>query len=159
MLILTEEKGSRHLNSICFLIILYIYTRFPGGSAGKESACNAGDQGSIPGSGRSPGEEHGNPLQYACLENSRDKGAWWLQSMGSQSRTRLSDNHSSLVCYIRIIFHIGSSYLLRLLCSILCALEINAFFFLKSLQTGLQHFCEELPPPRTSHHTLSSSYC
>ena len=42
---------------------------FPGGSDGKESAGNAGDPGSIPGSGRSPGEENGNPLQYSCLEN------------------------------------------------------------------------------------------
>ena len=42
---------------------------FPGGSGGKESTCNAGDLGSIPGSGRSPGEGHGNPLQYSCLEN------------------------------------------------------------------------------------------
>ena len=42
---------------------------FPGGSDGKESACNTGDQGSIPGSGRSPGGGHGNPLQYSCLEN------------------------------------------------------------------------------------------
>ena len=43
---------------------------------GKESACNAGDLGSIPGSGRSPGEGNGNPLQYSCLENPRDRGAW-----------------------------------------------------------------------------------
>ena len=42
---------------------------FPGGSDSKESACSAGDLGSIPGLGRSPGEEHGNPLQYSCLEN------------------------------------------------------------------------------------------
>ena len=48
---------------------------FPGGSDGKESACNAGDPGSIPGSGRSLGERNGNPLQYSCMENS-DKGAW-----------------------------------------------------------------------------------
>ena len=48
----------------------------PGGSGGKESACNAGDSGSIPGSGRSPGEGNGYPLQYSCLENSKDKGAW-----------------------------------------------------------------------------------
>ena len=74
MLILTKERGSRHLNTICFLIILYIYTRFPGGSAGKESGCSAGDQGSIPGSGRSPGEGHGNLPKDACLENSRAKG-------------------------------------------------------------------------------------
>ena len=49
---------------------------FPGGSDGKASACNAGDPGSIPGSGRSPGEGNGNPLQYSCLENPMDGGAW-----------------------------------------------------------------------------------
>ena len=49
---------------------------FPGGSEGKDSACNAGDLGLIPGSGRSPGEGNGNPLQYSCLENPMDGGAW-----------------------------------------------------------------------------------
>ena len=50
---------------------------FPGGSEVKASACNAGDLGSIPGLGRLPGEENGNPLQYSCLENPMDRGAWW----------------------------------------------------------------------------------
>ena len=49
---------------------------FPGGSDGKESVCNAGDLRSIPGSGRSPGEGNGTPLQYSCLENPMDRGAW-----------------------------------------------------------------------------------
>ena len=57
---------------------------FPHSSVGKESACNAGDQGSIPESGRSPGEGNGNPLQYSCLENSMDRGASRLASMESQ---------------------------------------------------------------------------
>ena len=48
---------------------------FPGGSDGKESACNAGDPGLIPGLGRSPEERNSNPLQYSCLENSMDRGA------------------------------------------------------------------------------------
>ena len=47
-----------------------------------ESACSAGDRGSIPGSGRSPGEGHGNPLQYSCLENPMDRGAWWATVHG-----------------------------------------------------------------------------
>ena len=50
---------------------------FPAGSDSRESACNAGDLGSIPGSERSPGEGNGNPLQYPYLENSMDRGAWW----------------------------------------------------------------------------------
>ena len=49
---------------------------FPGGSDGEESACNAGYLGLIPRLGRSPGEGHGNPLQYSCLENPKDRGAW-----------------------------------------------------------------------------------
>ena len=51
-------------------------TGLPGGSDGKESACNAGDLGLILGLGRSPGEENGNPLQHSCLENPVDRGAW-----------------------------------------------------------------------------------
>ena len=65
---------------------------FPGGSDVKESACNVGDLGSIPGLGRSPGEGHGNPLQYSCLENPMDRGAWWATVHGfAKSQTRLSD--------------------------------------------------------------------
>ena len=60
---------------------------FPGGSDGKESACNAGDLGSIPGLGRSPGEENGNPLQYSCLENSMAEEPGRLQPMGLQRVT------------------------------------------------------------------------
>ena len=56
------------------------------------SACNAGNLSSIPGSGRSPGEGNGNPLQYSCLENPMDGGAWWAVVHGvAKSRTRLSD--------------------------------------------------------------------
>ena len=63
---------------------------FPGGSDDKESACNAGDLGLIPGSGRSPGEGHGNPLQYSCLENPMDRRAWWAIIQGvSKSQTQL----------------------------------------------------------------------
>ena len=58
----------------------------------KASACNAGDLGSIPGLGRSPGEGNSNPLQYSCLENPMDRGAWWATVHGvAKSRTRLSD--------------------------------------------------------------------
>ena len=53
-----------------------IYKSFPGGSDGKESASNVGDQSSIPELGKSPGERNGYPLQCSCLENSMDRGAW-----------------------------------------------------------------------------------
>ena len=65
---------------------------FPGGSDGKASVYKVGDLGSIPGSGRSPGEVNGNPLQYYCLENSMDGGAWWAAVHGvAKSWTRLND--------------------------------------------------------------------
>ena len=65
----------------------------PGGSDGKESACNMGDPGLIPGLGRSPGGGHGNPLQYPWLENSVDREVWWVTVHGgaeSDTTERLS---------------------------------------------------------------------
>ena len=72
---------------------------FPGGPSGKESACNAGHMDTIPGLGRSPGGGHGNLLQYSCLENPMDRGAWratvhrvakhWTQLKGLSTRARL----------------------------------------------------------------------
>ena len=72
---------------------------FPGSLDGKASAYNAGDLGSIPGSGRSPGDGSGNPLQYLCLENPMDQGAWWATVHGvAKSQTRLSDFISLHTC-------------------------------------------------------------
>ena len=66
----------------------------PGGSISKESACRSGDLSLIPGSGRSPGEENGTPLQYSRLENSMDRGAWWATVLGAaKSQTQLSNYH------------------------------------------------------------------
>ena len=65
---------------------------FPCGSDGKESACNAGNLGSISGLGRSPGGGNGNPLQYSCLKNPMDREAWWATVCGvTKSQTGLSD--------------------------------------------------------------------
>ena len=65
---------------------------FPGGSDGKASPRNVGDPGSIPGLVRSPGEGNGKPLQYSCLENFMDGGAWWATVHGvTKSQTQLSD--------------------------------------------------------------------
>ena len=65
---------------------------FPGGSDSKVAARNVGDLGSIPGSGRFPGEGNGNPLQYSCLGNPMDRGSYWAAVYGvAKSRTRLSD--------------------------------------------------------------------
>ena len=59
-----------------------VFLGFPGGSDSKESACDVGDLGLIPGLGRSPGGGHGNPLQYSCLENPMDREAWWATVRG-----------------------------------------------------------------------------
>ena len=64
-------------HDIIFAPITEAIVSFPHGSISREPACNVGDLGSIPGSGRSPGEGNGNPLQYSCLENAIDRGAWW----------------------------------------------------------------------------------
>jgi len=73
------------ISAFLWLIKVVFSFGFPGGSDGKESVCSVGDLGSIPGSGRSPGEGNGNPLQYPCLENPMDRGAWQaIQFMGSQ---------------------------------------------------------------------------
>ena len=72
--------------TVCRIVTAY------GGSEVKVSAWNAGDPGSIPASERSPGEGNGNPLQYSCLENPIEGGAWWAAVHGvAKSQTRLSE--------------------------------------------------------------------
>ena len=85
-----EDSG---LLSIRVDLCIYIANwGFPGGSDVKESACNAGYPGLIPGSGRSPGEGNGYPLQYSCQEDSMDRGVWKAAVQGVvKSWTRLSD--------------------------------------------------------------------
>ena len=102
---LTHLHIQRYIKSIYVYIHYYlhiqkcnvsIYVYFPGGSDGKECVCNARDPGSIPGSGISPGEGNGYPLQYSCLEKPMDRGAWWAAVCGvAQSRTRLKRLSSS----------------------------------------------------------------
>ena len=71
---------------------------FPSGASGKETSCNVGDAGLIPGSGRSLGEGNGNSLQYSCLENPMDRGAWWATVHGvTQSRAGLK-RISTVLC-------------------------------------------------------------
>ena len=78
------------------LAAAFFHMGFPGGSDGKESACDVGDPGSIPGSGRSSGEGNGYTLQCSCLENPMDRGAWWARAAGvTKSQTRLSNEHNT----------------------------------------------------------------
>ena len=70
---------------VCISMCMYIYIKgLPWWLSSKESTCNAGDTGSIPGLGRSPGEENGNPLHYSCLGNPMGRGAWWATVHGVQ---------------------------------------------------------------------------
>ena len=74
---------THHIIQRLFIYIAFNRIRgFPGGSDGKESACNAVDPGLVPESGRPPGEGNGHPLQYSCLENSVNKRAWWVTDHG-----------------------------------------------------------------------------
>ena len=83
--------------------MMYPTLGFPGGSDGKESACNVGDLGLIPGLGRSPGGGHRNPLQYYCLENAMDKGVWWGMIHGfTKIQTRLMEKASVYILSIEI---------------------------------------------------------
>ena len=75
-------RGLTRPMTACSVINELVWRGFPGGSDGEESACSAGDAGSVPGSGRSPGEGNGNPLQYSCLGNPMDRGAWWATAPG-----------------------------------------------------------------------------
>ena len=108
--LVTEHLQTQYVqnNSVSFSLILLLClsspfpywqplipaSYFPHGSASKESGCSAGDPGSIPGLGRSPGEGNGNLLQYSCLENPMDRGAWWATVHGViKSWTQLSINN------------------------------------------------------------------
>ena len=101
-----------------FLFIIYFIrsSDFPDGSDGKASAYNVGDLGSSPGSGRSPGEGNGTPLQYSCLENPMDGGAWWAAVHGvAKSRARLSNVTHSLSVYVPISITHGLGFLIAMI--------------------------------------------
>ena len=105
----TEARAACYFsctNTLCSELLLS-----PGGSDSKESAYSAGDPGSTPGSGRSPGGGNGDPLQYSCLENPLGEGAWWATYHGvARSRKRLSDFSFAFPCC--------SSRAKRLICSL-----------------------------------------
>ena len=77
-------------SSVFFISSIVLYG-FPGGSEDKASACNAGDLGSIPALGRSPGGGQGNPLQYSCLENPMARGAWWAAVCGGHKESDMTE--------------------------------------------------------------------
>ena len=111
MILLQKLSGKLLFNiSIeCYIKIL----GFPGSSAGKESACNAGDLSSIHGLGRPPGEGHGNPFQCSCLENPMDRGAWWAIGLGvSQPQESNTTERLSTSQHIKVLWKIFKNELL-----------------------------------------------
>jgi len=129
------------------VIVLFILG-FPGGSVGKESACNMEDMGLVPGLGRSPGGGHGNPLQYSYLENPVDRGGWWAAVLGFQRvghdwmtkhSTQLS---SSLFLYIFSLlnFSLCSPILLLSLLSIFVIFTLNSLSGRSLVSTLLTSF-------------------
>ena len=105
-----------------------MYGYFPGGSDGKESACNARDRGSIHGLGRSPAEGNGNPLHYSCLENSMDRGAWSLEPQAVVHGRKESDTTEQLTPT-----HVSSVYMSipisQFFPSLLPHLDVHLFVF------------------------------
>ena len=99
---------------------------FPGSSDGKEPAYHVGDPGSILGSGRSPGEGNGNPLQYSCLENSMDRGAWWATVHGIADSDTTVANTFTLHTYI-LFTDLQTQYNIIYLPDNQCHLPIHPF--------------------------------
>ena len=99
-------KLSNSLFSFNIYLLSTSYIYFPAGSEGKESACNSGDPGSIPGLGRSSGEGNGNPFQYSCLENPMDGGAW-------RATVPWGRNESDTIDRLHFHFHFTTSHAIQ----------------------------------------------
>ena len=86
-------KSRKQLRDLALMhtVMVTLSLGFPGGSDSQESACNAEDLGSTPGSGRSPGEGNGDPPQYSCLENSLDRGAWQARVRGACKELNMTE--------------------------------------------------------------------
>ena len=106
------SPGHPSLTQSCIWVVSLMPTSFPSGSGGKESAYNVGNQGSIPGSGRSSGGGNGNPVQYSCPENPMDRKAWWATVHGvAKSQKGLTELIPSLSDAVSCSSYSCSSYL------------------------------------------------
>ena len=108
------DKNPTFKVSVCLSYMYWILLwGFPGGSDGEESACNAGDPGSILGSGWCPGEGNYNTIQYSCLENSMDSGAWWTISPRGRKESYMTELLTLSLSYDwkTVSFHLCSVYI------------------------------------------------
>ena len=106
-LVTVNSAGSKGCDCQHSLCSIWVLISFPGGSDGKEYACNVGDLGLIPELGRSPGGGHGNPLQYPCLENPTDRGAWQAIVQGlakSQIQLKHLSTHTCILFFVLELF-------------------------------------------------------
>ena len=95
--------------------VLVLCVLQPGGSDSKESVCNAGEAGSIPGSGRPPGEGNGNLLQYSCQENSMDRGVWWATVHGGHKEW----DRTELLSTQNLLNGFAQGYLKNVICAVI----------------------------------------
>ena len=102
-----REFTTRRSIRWCSERMFRLWMGFPSGSVGKESSCNAGDLGSIPGLWRSPGGGHGNPLQYSCLENPMDRGAWWVIVHRVPNISDMTERITSTYTLVKALPHSG----------------------------------------------------
>ena len=134
------------------MALFYQFLGFPGGWDGKESACSAGGLGSIPGSGRSPGEGNSNPLQYSCLENPMDGGAWsatvhgvakhnWATSLSFFLYHFLLVSHQYLSIYLSIIYQFYLSSI-----SLSTYHLPSIFIYLSTIYVSLYQLIFQAPP-------------
>ena len=143
---------------------------FPGGASGKNLPANAGDirdAGSIPGSGRSPGGGHDNPLQYSCLENPMDRGAWWAtvhRVTKSQTLLKGLSTHSYITCTILLISSVQFNGIKHIhCCATITTIHFQNFFSFSQTETlyPLSNSSPFLPTPTPlpglgNHH---STFC
>ena len=133
-LILVVVKVSYYNTSVTKIFV----SGFPGSSEVKASACNAGDPGSIPGSGRSSGEGNGNPLQYCCLGNPMDREAWWLTVHGvAKSQTWLSD--FTFTFHSKLNMHQSGPVILQIY-GLTQTMEYHTYFPSSHQSSFLNHF-------------------
>ena len=107
MLFISYIPHVQNYAHILYIHIFVHYMKLLRWLSGKETTCNSGDPGSIPGSGRSSGEGNGNPLQYSCLGNPMERGAWWATIHGvSKSLTQLSDFHYTSLHVLYTVYNL-----------------------------------------------------